>query len=142
MLVVQKSTTDSFDFLGFCFRPRVSRTRQGRYFVNFSPAIAPKSKKSIYAKIRGWCLHRRSDLSIRELSQKLNPVVRGWIEYYGAFFKSELSFLSRHLDKLICRWVIKKYKKRGGNYKKAKRWLDRIKYELPRYFAHWQLLKA
>jgi len=132
----------SFDFLGFCFRPRLSRNKHGRYFVNFSPAIAPKSKKAIFAEIREWCLHRRSELSVKELANKLNPVVRGWIEYYGEFFKSELNFLFYHLDKLVCRWVIRKYKKHGSNFKKAESWVKRIKDKAPNYFAHWNLIRA
>jgi len=132
----------SFDFLGFCFRPRLSRNRYGKYFVNFSPAIAPKSKKAIFSEIRRWCLHKRSDLSVKELANKLNPVVRGWIEYYGAFFQSELLFLVHHLDKLIYRWVIRKYKKQGSNFKKADNWVNRIKSAKPNYFAHWSLLRA
>ncbi len=110
----------SFDFLGFCFRPRLSRNRHGRYFVNFSPAIAPKSKKAIFSKIRQWYLHKRSDLSLKDLTNILNPVVHGWIQYYGAFFKSELLFLVFHLDKLIYRWVIRKYKKAGKQFQKSK----------------------
>ena len=132
----------SFDFLGFCFRPRLSRNKYGRYFVNFSPAIAPKAKKEIFAKIRQWCLHRRSDLSVEELANILNPVVRGWIEYYGAFFPSKLIFLMHHLDKLIYRWVIRKYKKHGSNFKRAENWLKRIKRKEPNYFVHWGLLSA
>jgi len=132
----------SFDFLGFCFRPRLSRNRHGQYFVNFSPAIAPKSKKSIYAEIRQWCLPKRSDLSVKELANKLNPVVRGWIEYYGAFFRSELLFLVRHLDKLIYRWVIRKYKKQGSNFKRVDNWVKRLKSAKPNYFVHWSLLRA
>lgn len=132
----------SFDFLGFCFRPRVSRNRHGQYFVNFSPAIAPKSKKAIFSEIRQRCLHKRSDLSVKELANILNPVVRGWIEYYGAFFQSELLFLVHHLDKLIYRWVIRKYKKQGGNFRKADIWVERIKSAKPNYFAHWSLLRA
>ena len=132
----------SFDFLGFCFRPRLSRNRYGQYFVNFSPAIAPKSKKAIYSEIRQRCLHKRSDLSVKELANILNPVVRGWIEYYGAFFKSELLFLVHHLDKLIYRWVSRKYKKQGGNFKKANIWVKRIKSAKPNYFIHWRLLRA
>jgi len=131
-----------FDFLGFCFRPRLSRNRYGRYFVNFSPAIAPKSKKAIFSEIRQRCLHKRSDLSLKELANLLNPVVRGWIEYYGAFFKSELLFLVHHLDKLIYRWVIRKYKKHGSNFKKADDWVKRIKGAMPNYFVHWSLLRA
>jgi len=132
----------SFDFLGFCFRPRLSRNRHGQYFVNFSPAIAPKSKKAIFSEIRQRCLHKRSDLSMKELSNILNPVVRGWIEYYGAFFQSELLFLVQHLDNLIYRWVIRKYKKQGSNFKKADNWVKRIKSAMPNYFAHWSLLRA
>ncbi len=132
----------SFDFLGFCFRPRLSRNRYGQYFVNFSPAIAPKSKKEIFSEIRQWCLHKRSDLSVKDIANKLNPVVRGWIEYYGAFFQSELLFLVCHLDKLIYRWVIRKYKKRGSNFKKADNWVKGIKSAMPNYFVHWSLLRA
>lgn len=132
----------SFDFLGFCFRPRLSRNRHGQYFVNFSPAIAPKSKKAIFSEIRQWSLHKRSDLSVRELSNKLNPIVRGWIEYYGAFFQSELLFLVHHIDKLIYRWVIRKYKKQGSNFKKADNWVKRIKTAKPNFFVHWGLLRA
>ncbi len=87
----------SFDFLGFCFRPRPSRNRHSHYFVNFSPAIAPKSKKVILEEIRQWRLHRRSDLSITDVARWMNPVVRGWLEHYGAFFQSELLFLVQHL---------------------------------------------
>jgi RNA-directed DNA polymerase len=132
----------SFDFFGFCFRPRLSRNRHGQYFVNFSPAIAPKSKKVIFSEIRQWSLHKRSDLSVRELSNKLNPIVRGWIEYYGAFFQSELLFLARHIEMLIYRWVIRKYKKQGSHFKKADNWVKRIKTAKPNFFVHWGLLRA
>jgi group II intron reverse transcriptase/maturase len=132
----------NFDFLGFCFRPRLSRNRRGQYFVNFSPAIAPKSKKAIFEEIRRWRLHKRSDLSIKELANWINPVVRGWVGYYGAFFQSELLFLVRHLDKLLYRWVIRKYKKQGSNFKKTDRWVKRVKREMPNFFVHWSLLRA
>jgi RNA-directed DNA polymerase len=139
---IENHDLHSFDFLGFCFRPRLSRNKYGRYFVNFSPAISPKAKKEIFAKIRQWCLHRRSDLSVKELANMLNPVVRGWIEYYGAYFPSELIFLMYHLDKLIYRWVIRKYKKQGSNFKRAENWVKRIKCKAPNYFVHWGLLRA
>jgi RNA-directed DNA polymerase len=132
----------SFDFLGFCFRPRLSRNRRGQYFVNFSPAIAPKSKKAIFEEIRQWRLHKRSDLSIKELAKWINPVVRGWVGYYGAFFQSELLFLVGHLDKLLYRWVIRKYKKQGSNFKKTDRWVKRVRREMPDFFVHWSLLRA
>jgi len=67
----------SFDFLGFCFRPGLSRHRRVQYFVNFSPATAPKSEKAIFEEIRRWRLHKRSYFSIKELAKWINPVVRG-----------------------------------------------------------------
>ena len=79
---------------------------------------------------------------MQELANKINPVVRGWIEYYGAFFPSELLFLVPHLDQLIYRWVIRKYKKHGSNFKRADNWVKRIKSARPNYFVHWSLLRA
>ncbi len=81
-------------------------------------------------------------LKVKELTNKLNPVVRGWIEYYGAFFKSELLFLVYHLDKLVYGWVIRKYKKHGSNFNKAEIWVKRIKCKAPDYFVHLNLIRA
>jgi len=135
-------STASFDFLGYCFRARLSRNRSGKYFVNFSPAIAPKARKSIYAEIRDWHIPRRSETSIRSVARMINPVVRGWVEYYGAFYKSSLLFLVHHLDRLILKWVRRKYKKQGGSLKRAKRWITRVKSRDPALFVHWLLLRA
>jgi len=132
----------SFDFLGYCFRSRLSRNRQGKYFVNFSPAIAPKARKSIYAKIKDWQLSRGTEHSIRELAQRINPAVRGWVQYYGVFYKSSLLFLVHHLERLILKWVKRKYKKHGSNVKTAKSWIRRVKSRYPDLFVHWSLLRA
>ena len=132
----------NFDFLGYCFRPRLSRNRHGKYFVNFSPAISLKAKKEIYSSIRDWKLQRKTGSTIKHLAALVNPVVRGWIGYYGAFFQSELLFLVRHLDWKLCRWVMRKYKSRGAGYKKAMKWLQRVKDAKPNLFVHWNLLRA
>ena len=132
----------SFDFLGYCFRARLSRNRQGKYCVNFSPAIAPKARKSIYAKIRDWRIPRRSETSIKALAQMINPVVRGWVGYSGVFYKSSLLFRVHHLERLILKWVKRKYKKQGSHLKRAKRWIKRVKSRYPELFVHWTLLRA
>ena len=74
----------SFDFLGFTFRPRLSRNRNGKYFVNFSPAISKKAEKSIYQTIKDWQLTRRTLLDISDIASRINPVIRGWVNYYGS----------------------------------------------------------
>ena len=132
----------SFDFLGYCFRPRVSRNRYGQYFVNFTPAISPKAKKSIYSAIRELGLHRKSGSSLAGIARFINPLVRGWIEYYGAFCKSELMFLVHHLDGVLCRWAMRKYKKQGATRMKAMNWLSRVKSKTPGLFIHWEFLRA
>ncbi len=72
----------------------------------------------------------------------LNSVAGGWIEYYGAFFQSELIFMVHHLDKLLYRWVIRKYKKHGSNFKRADNWVRRVKSAMLNLFVHWSLLGA
>ena len=74
-------TPPKFDFLGYTFRPRRSKNRHGKYFINFSPAVSDKAGKAIRAEIRRWKLHLRSDKAIGDLSRMFNPIIRGWIQY-------------------------------------------------------------
>jgi len=53
-------SSNSFDFLGYTFRPRLSRTKKGQFFASFSPAISNESKKGIYAKMREWKLNSKN----------------------------------------------------------------------------------
>ena len=69
--------TISFDFLGFTFRPRLSKNRWGKFFVNFTPAISAKAGKAIRQEVRRWKLHLRSDKSLEDLSRIFSPVIRG-----------------------------------------------------------------
>ena len=67
----------SFDFLGFTFRPRRSKSRQGKYFINFSPAVSRNAGKVMSQEARRWKLHLRSDKSLEDLSRMFGPVIRG-----------------------------------------------------------------
>jgi RNA-directed DNA polymerase len=81
---------EKFDFLGFTFGPRLAKSRWGKYFVGFNPAISHEATKSIQETVRSWRLHRRSDKSLGDLAQMYNPIIRGWINYYGSYYKSAL----------------------------------------------------
>ena len=81
---------EKFDFLGYGFRPRLSNSRYGGYFVSFLPAISDEAVKSMRRTIRSWRIHRMTDKSIEDLANIFNPVIRGWINYYGQFYKSAL----------------------------------------------------
>jgi len=128
-----------FDFLGYTFRPRTSKNRQGRYFVNFSPAISARAAKSIRETMRQWRMHRQSDRSLDDLARISNPVIRGWITYYGSFYKSALYPIFQTLNNILARWASRKYKRLRGRKRRAHLWLQRIAHGQPCLFAHWQL---
>ncbi len=129
----------SFDFLGYTFRPRRSKNRHGKFFINFTPAVSNKAKKAMRKTIRGWRMHLKPDKSIEDLSRMFNPVIRGWINYYGRFYKSELYSVLKHMDQALIRWVRRKYKKLSNHQRRSTHWIGRIARREPKLFAHWQM---
>lgn len=129
----------SFDFLGFTFRPRRSKNRWGKYFVNFSPAVSNKAGKVMRQKARRWKLHLRSDKSLEDLSRMFGPIIRGWINYYGSFYKSALYPTLRHLNRALVRWATRKFKRLRRHRRRAGYWLGRIARRQPWLFPHWQM---
>ena len=132
----------SFDFLGYTFRSRQCRNKYGRYFVGFTPAVSRKAQQSMGHTIRHWQLTRETTLSMKELSEKINPVVRGWMNYYGAYGRSELHTIVRQLELAIAHWATRKYKKLHRRMVAATQWLRGIKRREPYLFAHWALYQA
>lgn len=128
-----------FDFLGYTFRPRRSKNRYGKYFINFTPAVSNKACKAMRQVIRNWRLHLRPDIELKDISRMYNPVIRGWINYYGRFYKSALNPVLRHLNKALVHWVRRKYKKLTRHRRRAERWLGRIAKKMRRLFAHWKM---
>lgn len=129
----------SFDFLGFTFRPRCSKSRNGNVFLNFSPAISNKAGKTMREKVRQWNMHRRSDKSLEDFSNIYSPVIRGWINYYGSFYKSALIRTMRHLNRVMVRWAMRKFKKLRCHPRRAEYWLGRIAKRQPWLFPHWKI---
>src|SRR6516164_5417036 len=103
--------SQKFDFLGYTFRPRKSKTRWGKLFVNFTPAISTSAAKAIRDEIRGWRLQSCSDKSIKDLSRMFNPIIRGWLHYYGRFYRSAVYLSLLQLDKALARWASQKFKR-------------------------------
>jgi RNA-directed DNA polymerase len=134
-----KAEHTSFDFLGYTFRARLARGRRG-FFASFAPAISTKAKKAVGQKIRAWHLNRRSGTDLSGLADEINPQVRGWIGYYGAFYRSELYSLAWRIDQHLLRWAMQKFKRLHGKIAKASEWLDTVRRHVPRLFAHWHLL--
>ena len=134
-------SNEKFDFLGYTFRPRLSKSRKGEFFVNFSPAVGDEAAKSMRRAIRGWRIHRMSDKSIEDISRIFNPVLRGWLNYYGRFYKSALYPIFDQLNCALKRWAMRKYKKLRGRQRRAKYWLGRIARREPNLFVHWRSVR-
>lgn len=128
-----------FKFLGFDFRPRRSKNRYGKFFINFSPAVSKKAMKKMSDTIRSWHIHLRSDKTLEDLSRMFNPIIQGWITYFGSFYKSALYPVFRALDRILVKWAMRKYKKLRGHQRRATHWLNRIYKKEPGLFAHWRL---
>jgi len=134
--------TTSFDFLGYTFRPRRSKNRWGKHFINFTPGISNKAAKAIRQQARCWRWHLRSDKSLEDLSRMFNPNIQGWINYYGRYYKSAMYPTLRSLDRRLVRWATRKYKRLRGHRRRADQWLQRIARKQPGLFAHWRLLQG
>jgi RNA-directed DNA polymerase len=71
----------SFTFLGYEFRPRLAKSRYGKHFVSFLPAVSTEAMKAMGREIRSWHWARRSDKSLDDLARMFNSIVQGWINY-------------------------------------------------------------
>ena len=129
----------SFDFLGYTYRGRLAKGRRG-YFTGFSPAISATAKKAKGKQIRDRHLNRRSSEDLFTLAKEINPQVQGWINYYGAFYRSELCFLAWRINEHLARWAMHKFKRFRGKYARAMAWLQKVYQYKPGLFAHWQLI--
>jgi RNA-directed DNA polymerase len=127
-----------FDFLGYTFRPRRSKDRYGRIFVNFTPAISQESSKVMRQTIRGWRLQLKSDKSIEDLSRMFGPVIRGWMNYFCRFYPSAFQPIVQHLNKALARWAMRKFKSLRGHKCRAIYWIGRLATRQPGLFPHWQ----
>jgi len=131
----------SFDFLGYTFRARLAKGRRG-YFASFSPAISAGARKAIGIRLRGWHLRRRSGADLTGIAEVINPQVRGWFGYYGAFYRSELFSFAQRIDEHLIRWAMHKFKRLRGKPSRAWDWLRAIRTRQPDLFAHWQFTRA
>lgn len=129
----------AFDFLGYTFKRRKAMTKEGKYFTSFLPAISNKAKVSIRDKMRTWKLHRRGGSDLKGLAAQFNPVLRGWINYYGAYYKTELNHVLQHMNKLLVRWAMRKYKRLRNRKVKAVKWIARISERNSSLFEHWRI---
>ena len=127
----------SFTFLGFTFRQRGVRTKDGQMFVSFLPAISRDALNKIGRQLRSLRLHHCTGLSFHELARWINPIVRGWMLYYGQFYRSAMYPLLMRINAYLMRWVRTKYRRFKGRWAFHRGW-QWVTEKYPRLFAHWE----
>jgi RNA-directed DNA polymerase len=128
---------EKFVFLGFEFRPRRAKSKDGKFFLSFNPAVSRDAIKEMHQEIRSWRIHRQTSSTLDEIAQNINPVVSGWLNYYGSYYKSALHRIMDHIDWKLVKWAARKYRRMKGSQRRATKWLNRIKSKEPSLFAHW-----
>lgn len=133
----QHSNTQ-FTFLGYDFRPRLAKSRKrGNFFVGFSPAVSKAAMKSMRTLVRRSNVRNRSDLGLNEIADWFNPIIRGWLQYYGRYWPSAMYPVLRHFNQTLVTWAMRKYKRLRGRRTRAGRFLLAIAQRDPSLFAHW-----
>jgi group II intron reverse transcriptase/maturase len=132
---------EQFDFLGYTFRPRLARSKAGKKFVSFLPAVSDDASKRMRRTIKRWRLHLRSGSTLADLAQEINSTVRGWINYYGRFYRTELIQTLKLINHYLMRWAMRKYKRLRGHPTRAARFLTAVAERDRSLFAHWKLVR-
>jgi group II intron reverse transcriptase/maturase len=133
---------ESFDFLGYTFRARRAKSKDGRFFISFLPAVSDTAAKAVRQQIRRWRLHLWTSNGLRDIAAFVNPIVRGWINYYGRFYRSRLvSTVLRQINEYLIRWAMRKYKRLRHSRRRAVKLLARIARSNPDLFVHWRLIR-
>lgn len=129
---------NSFTFLSYTFRPRSAMDKfdRSKLIVLFNGAISNTAKTSIRQAIRKVINPRRISATLEAFAEELNPKLRGWINYFGRFFKWRLMRVFDYADGMLRLWIAKKYKltsklKTLAEYRK-------IRLAHPFLFYHWK----
>lgn len=129
----------SFDFLGYTFRARACKnTKRNRMFVNFTPAVSKTALKAMRTKTRRDNLRNRTDLSLKEIAKWYNPILQGWLSYYGRYSRSWLYPVWRHFNKTLVAWAMRKYRHFRRRKTRASLFLEKIMKQQPYLFVHWR----
>jgi hypothetical protein len=124
-----------FDFLGFSFKPKTFKSKNGGLFTGFGCTISQKAQSRITDGWKSLKLHRHSENKLQDIANRLNPQLRGILNYYGKVNLAGLRSLFRNLQFRLCKWVMKKYKLES--YSAGYKWLNEIQRSYTNMFYHW-----
>ena len=128
-----------FDFLGYTFKPRQAKSQSGKRFLNFLPAISNEAAKKIRKTVRAWKLPSQAHKTLEELASRIDPCVRGWVNYYGRYYRSECARVLRYINLKLAKWARNKYKTLRKHNRRSRHYLGRLARRRPDLMALWKL---
>ena len=81
---------------------------------------------------------RKTHVELEDIAKEFNPVLRGWYNYYGKFYRSALKVVFNHFNDILMRWAKRKYKSRIRSKTQARELIAKIASNDPTLFYHWQ----
>jgi RNA-directed DNA polymerase len=135
----QKHDNESFDFLGYTFKTRACKTKDGRIFKSFTPAVSNDNLMKFRDKMRQLrSMHLTS--SPEEFAKELNPIIRGWANYFTKYTKSHAKQKGlNYVNLMLISWARRKYKGLRRSYKRAYLFICKLGRQNPDLFYHWQI---
>lgn len=129
----------SFDFLGYTFRNRSCKNKNGKIFTSFTPAVSNSAGKSFRSKIKD-SITRINTTSIEKLAEILNLIIRGWMNYFTKYNPSHAFRQGiNYINLTLIRWLRKTRKRVRNGLRKAQNLLNIIFKRKPLLFYHWKL---
>jgi RNA-directed DNA polymerase len=130
----------TFTFCGYTFRPRKAYDKvRKKPYTGFLPAVAPGKLTDVSRKVASLRLHRRTTWNLEDLAEEANPIIRGWLNYFTAFYPSAVKPIGRRMDRHLMRWARRKYQRLERSDQRARAWLRGVRKRSPNLFAHWAL---
>ena len=106
--------------------------------MSFTPAVSKEALKSMRATTKKSNVRHRTDLRLADRARWFNPILQGWLNYYGKYNRSALYPVWRHFNQTLIAWAMKKYKRLQRHKIKAGLFIERISVKQPGLFAHWR----
>ena len=135
-----KDTADvprSFTFLGYDFKPREARRNNPHRNIVFTPGVGRAATKKFVNRVKAWEIHRQTGRSLQEIAKLVNPVVRGWMNYFKHFRPSDMYPAFFWLHTRLVKWMQRKYR---IGVRRAHRRLNMVRRRSPELFAHWDVM--
>ena len=130
---------EQFDFLGYTFQMRRVKSQKGKCFNGFTPAVSKRSAKEFRDKMREMRVQGIL-LTPEEMAEKINPVIRGWANYFTQFYPSEARRKALdYVNLMLVYWARRKYKRLRRSRKAAFKWVGLLAKREPNLFYQWEL---